>query len=349
MKVTQKAKKYSPLGVFVLLLFIAFSSVAIIKVFSEEDTWICENGEWVRHGNPFLPKPKSYCPSSISNAQNREADPKETVESFYNWYLQYEGNPISSGAYKTSDYLSDNFKKEIDSLLSGFEGGGYDPILLAQDFPSSFEVSVVSVNNDQASVAVEMEFYGMTQSVEINLVKSGKLWQIDKIFRSSEASSSTGQSDQSVTIYFNNPRRSTASGSNDCGVVYGVERIISEQGDIYQAALEQLFQGPSNAEKAQGYTSFFTSETRSILKSVKVNGFTAYVDLADIRSLIPNASSSCGSAELLSQIEETLKHDRKITKVIIAIDGNPQTFYDWVQIGCNQENGNCDATPFSDE
>lgn len=32
-----------------------------IKVLFEEDSWICQNGEWMKHGNPSTPRPSVDC------------------------------------------------------------------------------------------------------------------------------------------------------------------------------------------------------------------------------------------------------------------------------------------------
>ena len=34
----------------------------------DEDDWICENGDWVRHGNPSAPMPLSNCESEIETS-----------------------------------------------------------------------------------------------------------------------------------------------------------------------------------------------------------------------------------------------------------------------------------------
>lgn len=319
----QASKKLSGYMLVVILLLIAFTAATALSIFTKSR------------------------PQNTELAEISKADPKETVESFYNWYLQYEGNPLSSGAYKTSDYLTDNFKNNIDQLLSSFDKGGYDPIVLAQDLPSGITVGNVLLDNGSATVTVSLNFNGTQKNLDIKLLKVGDIWQIDNVAQGLSANQPPEEDTSSVIVYFNNSRR--AGGNNDCEVVYGVERTVSSSDqNIYHTALEQLFRGPTNAEKAQGYSSFFSSKTGHILKSVKIVNSAAYVNLADIRSIIPNASSSCGSAQLLSQIEETLKHDRKVSKVIIAINGDPQTFYDWIQIGCSPENNNCDQTHFSE-
>jgi hypothetical protein len=42
----------------------------------------------------------------------------------------------------------------------------------------------------------------------------------------------------------------------------------------------------------------------------------------------------------------TLKQFSSIEKVVFAIEGNPTTFYEWLQLSCNAESNNCDAKPF---
>ncbi len=36
--------------------------VVAIRTVSGEDSWICDKGEWVMHGKPYLPKPSYACP-----------------------------------------------------------------------------------------------------------------------------------------------------------------------------------------------------------------------------------------------------------------------------------------------
>jgi len=46
--------------VFVLILFLVLA-IASIRLFSGEDDWICQNGEWVGHGRPDFPAPTVPC------------------------------------------------------------------------------------------------------------------------------------------------------------------------------------------------------------------------------------------------------------------------------------------------
>jgi len=131
----------------------------------------------------------------------------------------------------------------------------------------------------------------------------------------------------------------------DCGQVYPLERSVEGEYEPISTSLIQLFMGPTAEEKEQGYTSLFSQKTAYILKWVKITGGNvADVNLNDIREIIPNASSSCGSAQLLAEIENTIRQHGNIEKIRIAIDGDPQVFYDWIQIGCQDDL--CDSAPF---
>ena len=132
----------------------------------------------------------------------------------------------------------------------------------------------------------------------------------------------------------------------DCSLVYPLLREVPKTLAVGQASLEELFKGPTVEEKRGGHTSFFSDATKGILKKIKIIDKVVYVDLIDIRSIIPNASSSCGSSQLLAEMTNTLKQFSSVEKAIFAIDGSPRIFYEWLQIGCGLENNNCDIKPF---
>ncbi len=50
-------KSYFLLGVIILILLVA----VILRLSSNEDSWICENGEWQKHGYPRDAKPNRAC------------------------------------------------------------------------------------------------------------------------------------------------------------------------------------------------------------------------------------------------------------------------------------------------
>ncbi len=329
-----------------LLLLVSSAGIARFTLGGSEDTWLCKDGQWVRHGNPTAPKPTQNC-GKDGIVKTSTATPKDVVESFYSWYTSYEGKPLSSGAYKTSDYLTEAFREKVDSLLASFTQGGYDPILCAQDIPQSFTVAYPEISGSIATVAVTEVYSTSENSLLVTLEKDGNQWLIDDVTcgetKVKELVTDT-QGYSKTVIYFSNPRRNPNSA--ECGVVYGVERTIPVNTNIFEFSLQQLFRGPTESEKSQGFSSFFSQKTKDILLGVDVKDRVAYVNLKDIRTLIPNVSSSCGSAQFLAEVEETLKHNKTVDKIIMAINGDPELFYEWIQIGCTPENNNCDDSPF---
>ncbi|MFN7160312.1 MAG: S-layer homology domain-containing protein [Candidatus Gracilibacteria bacterium] len=132
-----------------------------------------------------------------------------------------------------------------------------------------------------------------------------------------------------------------------CEKTEQVSRIIPYTSMPATAALAQLFKGPTSEEHLRGMQDFWiTQATSDNLKSVIIKNGIAYLDWKDIREVIPNASTSCGSASFLEPIEATLKQFPTVTKVIHSINGDSKVFYDWMQIGCTPENNNCNSTPY---
>lgn len=153
-----------------------------------------------------------------------------------------------------------------------------------------------------------------------------------------------GSAPTDAVVYFGNEQLNPDA---ECATVFPLSRDTSGHPDARFATLSALLRGPTEAEKAEGYSSFFSAETADALRSLGVRNGTVYVNLADLRQVIPNASTSCGSASLLSQIETTLMQFPGVERVIIAFDGDTQTFYDWIQVGCAPENDFCNNEPFA--
>lgn len=145
-------------------------------------------------------------------------------------------------------------------------------------------------------------------------------------------------------VFFNNDR--LARDPADCSAVFPVRRSVPKTTAVATAALGQLFAGPTPEEREAGYRSYFSTATAGLLKAVRIQSGTAYVDLNDLRGALSGATSSCGAAEFRSQVERTLLQFPTVDRVIYAIDGEPRTFYEWMNEPCGRANDDCDARPF---
>ena len=99
------------------------------------------------------------------------------------------------------------------------------------------------------------------------------------------------------------------------------------------------------AERADGYRSPFSAASAGLLRRVLIEHGTAYVNLNDPRALLDGATSSCGAAEFQTQVERTLRQFPTVRRVILAIDGEPRRFYEWMGQDCDLSNDQCDAGP----
>lgn len=99
-----------------------------------------------------------------------------------------------------------------------------------------------------------------------------------------------------------------------------------------RAALEQALRGP--AEPAAEH-SWFSPATAGALRSVSVDSAGhAIVDFADLRALIPNATSSAGSAMLLEELKSAVFSVDGIRSVDYLIEGSCERFWEWLQYSC---------------
>lgn len=119
---------------------------------------------------------------------------------------------------------------------------------------------------------------------------------------------------------------------DDCSVVIPSEREVQEEREVVGDALTQLLAGPTAQEQAEGLDSWFSEETAGMLNSVAIEDGVAEVDFADLSEVIPNASSSCGSASLLAQLDNTVLQFPQSDEVVYSSDGDRAAFYEWLQL-----------------
>jgi hypothetical protein len=132
--------------------------------------------------------------------------------------------------------------------------------------------------------------------------------------------------DRKVTVYLH---RDLNAGAGQCGVVYPVERLVpvsSEASGV--VALQQLFAGPTESEAAQGYVSPFSDATADMLVSIRVEGRTAFIDLADV-FLATQGEDDCGREAFLAEVEATLKEVLPVEWVVYSIEGDVMAFCQW--------------------
>jgi len=58
--------------IFITLIILVLV-IVIIRFSLPEDNWICQNGAWIKHGNPRQNQPTTICPNSTPTENNQVA------------------------------------------------------------------------------------------------------------------------------------------------------------------------------------------------------------------------------------------------------------------------------------
>lgn len=144
---------------------------------------------------------------------------------------------------------------------------------------------------------------------------------------------SFGQKAQTMTVkvYFHNENLNPEM--LDCNKVFPTNRVIRKTVAPARAALDELFKGATEEEKANGFWSFDRESTTGIIKSLNVKNKAAYLNFTRRAfETLGNATTSCGGG-FFAMVEKTLTQFLTIKKVYYAVEGNTDDFYEWVQVG----------------
>jgi len=140
--------------------------------------------------------------------------------------------------------------------------------------------------------------------------------------------STTTPTEPTVEVFY------SLADSSDCGNVRSFVRSIGDEIDPYRSTFQLLVAGPTEDETTAGAGSFFSSETADVVKSAVLTDGVLSVDFADLRPLIPNASTSCGSQALLAQLNSTAFQFEPVERTRHLIDGSCNDFANWLQREC---------------
>lgn len=121
-------------------------------------------------------------------ATDGELTPAAVVEAFYAEWREWvtEGfagereNPLMSGTYRESATIAPAFADEVDAIVAGFEGGGYDPFLCAQDVPNDVVVDGTIFTESGPRVAVHTSFNNHAMVVGLDQGDGGE-WRIRNV------------------------------------------------------------------------------------------------------------------------------------------------------------------------
>jgi len=115
------------------------------------------------------------------------------------------------------------------------------------------------------------------------------------------------------------------------GDFIAVDREVPADEDLLRSAIEQLLAGPTSEEAEQGMYSWFSEETVGMLNSVELTDGVVIVDFENFSTVIPGASSSAGSQELIGPIQRTIFEFEEVNSIDLRFDGDSSLFWNWLQ------------------
>ncbi len=284
-----------------ILILMGILAVFVLRFFvgGDEDTWLCVNGEWIKHGNPSAAKPTEGCGETqkesdvvvISPQPNEVITSPVTVEGKAkgNWFFEAVA-PVRLLNDKGQELASTH----IDAL-SDWMTTDYVPFKAELKFSVSATTSGVLVfNNDNPS----------------GLPEKSKEFRVPVIISPSAGTTK-------INIYFNNSKMDPEF---SCNKVFPVVREIIKTQAVARAALEELLKGPTDSEKSE---EFFTNINPGVkIQKLTIENGVAKVDFDE--QLEFQVGGSCRVAAISQQIIQTLKQFPTIKEVIISINGRTE-------------------------
>ena len=288
------------IGMLMIGGLMAVSYVFNLSWFAGEDSWICVNGEWIKHGNPSAPKPDRPCGKTqpkvndiiVSQPQSNDCITSPLVvtgEARGWWYFEGDfplhledatGQILSQGvAQAQSDWMTENFVPFTATLIFSTPTTASGTLVLEKDNPSG-------LLENAAEIRIPVRF----------------------------ASTET----MTVQVYFGNTQKDPKV--LYCERTYPTPRVITRTQAVARAALTELLAGLTDEEKNQG---FFTSLNSGVtINSLTIENGIAKVDFDE--QLNFQVGGSCRVTTIRSQIEETLKQFPTVSSVIISVNGQTE-------------------------
>ncbi len=277
------------------VLIIAIGTVLVLLRGSEDD-WICQNSQWVKHGNPSKPMPTTLCEGQEEVREIELYLPAAGDKTVGTKFIIYgKGRAFENTInYRISDdngkqlYLGSFMTNAPDAGIFGYFNQEIDLTKLLKTIPPVIKLDTLELSAKDGS----------------DIHKTSLRLNVD-------------QSATAVFAYFGN---NNLDPEISCNKTFAVARLVPKTQSVLKAAIEELLKGPTLAEEELGFgTSINPGVT---INSVKITGDTATVDFSP--KLDENMGGSCRVAAIRSQITNTAKQFPNVKNVVISINGETE-------------------------
>jgi len=251
----------------------------------------------------------------LPEAESEITPPTKVVQDFYNWYMNYRGNPVESGAYRYLEELTPGLIEDIDNRM-GKGKLSYDPFSCGAGKPLGVAVIREEIKDTNANVVINTD-YGNNVEINLKMVLENKAWKVVSIDCpqiEEQKKIDEEKAKQKVTIFLLNTLKTKAN-EDKCTTVHKVERSVESSADPIPVALDELFRGTTKEESDALYTSIFSDKTVGMLGGVRFIENTAFVALRGFEDF-KNTKNECEINSFKAQIEQTIKGYKDITEVV---------------------------------
>jgi spore germination protein GerM len=299
--------------VLVVICFVVAFIVGIRLFSGPEDTWICDNGEWVKHGNPDAAIPTSGC--GEQKPDNNQTG--TSTETGLQVLSPKSGDKVSSPLQISGTVNGEGW--------TGFEGQ-VGTVKLLDETGAEIAFGILKATTEWTTLPTNFEsVLNFSSDKEQNgtLVFANEnasgLPSRDKTYRIPVKIGMVKSDKMTVKVFFNNTKFDP--NLMDCSKVYPVAREIPKTVAVGRASLLELIKGPIEDEKSAGYVSNIINSDVTI-QSLVIKDGVAKVDFNE--ALERAVGGSCRVLAIRSQIMETLKQFSTVKDVVISIDGRTE-------------------------
>jgi hypothetical protein len=281
----------------IIIIFICLALGAVLLlVRGDEDAWICQDGQWVKHGNPSAAMPAKPCGpnnprviiSQPKSGQSVTSPLEITGQARGTWF--FEGSfPVklldknrqeiaASYVQAQGEWMTENWV-EFRGILTFANSAAQDGwLVLLKDNPSG-----LAELDEQVEIPIKIEKTEITK----------------------------------VNVFFNNNKMDPEF---SCNKVFPTEREIPKTQAVARAALEELLKGPTKEEKAAGFITNINSGVK--IQSLVIESGVARVDFDE--QLEYQVGGSCRVAAISAEIVQTLKQFPTVQEVVISVNGRTE-------------------------
>ncbi len=305
------------LGLAVIIILSA-AALSVVRLFSEDGEWVCQNGQWVSQGYVSSPMPTSSC-----LVAKEEGDESQNIDNKDN--EEVKDNEIMIESPAMDEAISSPVK-----IIGKAIGTWY--------FEASFPIDIISEDGTVLTTGIaQAQDDWMTEdyvpfeseiSFDPNGVKSGYIVfrrdnpsgdpSLDRAYRLPVSFTGEQSDKMIVKVFFGSEQLNP--GAADCSLVFPVEREVAKTAAVARAALSELLKGPTTEEIDSKY---YTSINPGVgIDSLVIASGTAKVDFSN--ELDDGIGGSCRVTAIRAQITQTLEQFSTVKDVVISVDGRTE-------------------------